>query len=343
MSSDSYVPQADAGAPALPPARSLLHPGERWRFWLAALASAAALVVLLYVLGHRGLPTLIVAVISLLLAFGSVWWALQIMRARLLGNSVKVTSVSFPELQALLDEVCSQLGYKGRIDVYVAEKSEPSVKLTAYLGTRIILIEGGLIAELLDPPKQAQLRFLIARHVGALKARQYRLDPLLVMLSAADALQFVKPFLLPYYRSIAYSGDQIGLASCGSVEAALEATGRLLVGKELADRLPLGGVLPQAALVKERLLPRFAQFLAPTPHVINRYLNLLMYGRLNDPEAWERLSASLTPSEKFELDQLWMSSPHRRRARKHGLPPQVRTQPAGLNFPPPPFPATPHV
>jgi hypothetical protein len=328
---------------------------------MAALASAGFLLLLLYVVGHRGLSTLIQVIIFLLLAVGSVWWGLQIMRARLLGNSVKVTPVSFPELQTLLGEVCAQLGYMGRVDVYVADKSDPSVKLTTYLGTRIILIEGGLIAELLDPPKQTQLRFLIARHVGALKARQYRLDPLLAMLQAADALQFVKPFLLPYYRSIAYSGDQIGLACCGSVEAALEATGRLLVGKELADRLPLGGVLPQAALVKERLLPRFAQFLSPTPHVINRYLNLLMYGRLTDSEAWDRLSGSLTASERFELDQLWMSSPHRRRARKLDLPlerlpdpratppvsdatqPDDRAQPAGLNFPPPPFPATPHV
>jgi len=314
MGSAGYILDSDERAQSPPPVKAVFYPGERWRFWLAAIASAASLLLCLYVLGHRA--TLIV---SLLLAAGSVWCSLQIWRARLLGNSVKVTPGSFPALQGLLDEVRGQLGYEGRIDVYVAEKSDPSVKLTTYLGTRILLIEGGLVAELLDPRKQSQLRFLIARHVGALKARQYRLDPLLVMLNAANALQFVKPFLLPYYRSIAYSGDQIGLACCGSVEAALEATARLLVGKELADELPLGGVLPQAALVKQRLLPRFAQFLSPTPHVINRYLNLLTFGRLDDPEAWDRLAASLSATEKVELDRLWMSSPHRRRATQLGL------------------------
>lgn len=352
MSSDSHVCDRDEQAPPVAPIRSLLYPGERWRFWLATVASVAFLALVLFVFWKRGVPTLIGGVVGLLLTVGLVWWGLQIFRARLLGNSVKVTPGSFPELQELLDGIRAQLGYRGRVDVYVADKSEPSVKLTAYLGTRVILIEGGLVAELLDPAKQSQLRFLIARHIGALKARQYRLDPLLVMLQAADALQFAKLFLLPYYRSIAYSGDQIGLECCGSVEAALEATGRLLVGKELADDLPLGGVLPQGALIKERLLPRFAQFLSPTPHVINRYLNLLMYGRLKDPAAAEQFAASLAAGEKFELEQLWLSSPHCRRARSQAAAPEqllvprhgpvsdgavahvlVRSTP--LNFPPP--------
>ena len=159
---------------------------------------------------------------------------------------------------------------------------------------------------------------MIARHIGALKARAWRLDPLLVILQAANALQFVKPFLLPYYRSIAYSGDQIGLVCSGSVEAALEATGRLLVGKELADRLRRRR-LPQAGAGQVRLLPRFAQFLSPTPHVINRYQNLLMYARLNEAAAWQRLSASLSVSERSALNQLWNSSPYRGRARRLGL------------------------
>ncbi|MBV9000925.1 MAG: hypothetical protein JO304_17820 [Solirubrobacterales bacterium] len=336
MSSEGHVRDRDEQAPPVPPIRSLLYPGERWRFWLATAASVVFLALILFFLLRRGVPTLIGGVVFLVLTVGSVWWGLQIFRARLLGNSVKVTPASFPDLQEVLDGIRAQLGYEGRVDVYVADKSEPSVKLTTYLGTRVILIEGGLVAELLEPSKQPQLRFLIARHIGALKARQNRLEPLLVMLQAADALQFVKIFLLPYYRSIAYSGDQIGLACCGSVEAALEATGRLLVGKELADDLPLGGVLPQGALVKERLLPRFAQFLSATPHVINRYLNLLMCGRLTDPAAWERFAASLAAGERFELDQLWRSSPHRRRAQgQAGALAHMLVAPTPLNFPPP--------
>ena len=245
MSSATSLFQPDeTEAATVPSVRSLLYPGERWRFWMAAFVSAGFLALILYLLARRGATTVLGAGVFLLVVLGSGWWALQLMRARLLGNSVKVTAAGFPELYALLEDLVARLDYHDRIDVYVADKSDPSVRLTSYLGTRIILIEGGLVAELLDASRAGPLRFLIARHIGALKARAWRLDPLLVILQAANALQFVKPFLLPYYRSIAYSGDQIGLVCSGSVEAALEATGRLLVGKELADRLSLGGVLP---------------------------------------------------------------------------------------------------
>ena len=299
--------------------KSLTYPGEAWRFIVAAVGSAAFLLLVLGLLLAAGAATFVFALILIGLTVGSVWWAVQIARARLLGNSVKVTPMSFPDLHALVEDVCRQLDYRRRIDVHVVHKSEPSVGLMTYLGTHVILIEGGLTAELLALPNRAQLRFLIARHIGALKARHYRLDVLLVMVGAANALQFAKPFVLPYYRSTAYTGDQIGLACCGSLDAALEATGRLLVGKELAPEMPLGGVLPQACLVKERLLPRFAQFLSPDPHVINRYVNLLMYGRLHDLETWRRFCAALGPTQAHQLDELWVGSPHRQGVDAFGI------------------------
>jgi Zn-dependent protease with chaperone function len=288
----------------------MLYPGERWRFGIAAVASIAFLLIIVAALISAGVGTLVGGVIGLAVVVASVWWVIQLRRASLLGNALKVTPMTFPSLQLLLDDVCEQLGFYRRIEVYVTPKGDPPVNLVTYLGTHIILIEGGLVAELLDQPSMAQLKFLIARHVGALKARQYRLDVLLVILGAANALQFVKPFLLPYYRATAYSGDQIGLACCGSLEAALEATARLIVGKELAPELPLGGVVPQAALVKERIMPRLAQFLSPAPHVINRYLNLLMYGRADEPESTGRLCSGLGEVELRALEELWRACPH---------------------------------
>jgi len=260
---------------------------------------------------------------------------MQVLRARLLGNSVKVTPESFPELHRLVEELRLQLQYHRRIDVYVADKSDPPVNLITYLGTHIIMIEGGLAAELLEPAGQKQLRFLLARHIGALKSRQFRLDVLIIALNAAHGLQFVKPFLLPYYRATAYSGDQIGMACCGDVRAALEATGRLLVGKDLAARLPLGGVLPQAALVRRRLLPRLAQFISPAPHVIKRYVNLLMFARATAPEACHELCAHLEPAAAADLDRLWRRSPHRRPGAAAELITPTPAVASLASFPPP--------
>ncbi|MEA2354114.1 MAG: hypothetical protein QOD61_243, partial [Solirubrobacteraceae bacterium] len=270
---------------------SLLWPGEHPRFVLAATVAIASALFLVGILLVEGVVRFLIIALTLGAAVGSVWWVLQIGKARLLGSSIKVTSTSFPDLQAVIDDVRRQLDYHRRIDVYVVAKSDPAVNLISYLGTRVIIIEGGLAEELSEPARQAQLCFLIARHIGALKARHTRVDALVVLLSAANALPYAKPFLLPYYRATTYSGDQIGLTCCGSLDAALEATGRLLVGKELAADLPMGGVLTQASMIQKRWLPRLAQFTSPSPHVVNRYLNLLMYGRRLYPESWDRVRA----------------------------------------------------
>jgi hypothetical protein len=293
---------------------ALRFPGEQWRFVLATATSVGFLVLILVVCVLQSVATFLVIAVFLFFVGASIWWVIQLTHARLLGNSVNVTAQTYPVLAAALADVCQQLDYDRRIEVYVTSKSEPQVSLITYLGKHMIVIEGDFAAELLAPENAAQLCFLLARHVGALKTRQSRLDIVISMLSAVNALQIVKPFLLPYYRSTAYSGDQIGLTCCGSLEAALEATGSLLVGQDLATQLPLEGILPQAALIRRGLLPRFAQFLSPTPHVISRYLNLLLYGRARSLPTADQACAGLSGPEVTAFEELWRNSPHRKHA-----------------------------
>jgi hypothetical protein len=103
------------------------------------------------------------------------------------------------------------------------------------------------------------------------------------------------------------------MACCSNLEAALRATRRLLVGKELADDLPSGNVLPQACLVQENQLPRLVQLFAAEPHVTNRYANLICFARYHDPVAWEELRASMPSAQQAAIDGLWERSPYRQR------------------------------
>jgi hypothetical protein len=165
----------------------------------------------------------------------------------------------------------------------------------------------------LKPGRSGQLTFLIGRSIGGLRAKHHRFDLLVLLLRSIDALKYVSPFLRPWYRATIYSGDQIGMACCSDLEAALEATRRLLVGSQLALDLPAGNVLPQACLVQRNLLPRLVQLLAAEPHVTNRYANLICFARYHDPMLWERVRAEM-PTEHVEaLDRLWDRSPYRRR------------------------------
>jgi hypothetical protein len=294
--------------------KPLRHPSEPSRLALALVAVAVALLVLILISVTASNAGVFGYLFGTVLFFGvSIWFGQQLLRARLLGRSVRVGADTFPALQQLLDEVRTTLGYEKRIDVYVVDKAAAPIAMSSYLGTRIVVIEGSLVADMLTPEGRAQLTFLLGRSIGALRAKHERLNVVVALLGSIDALKYVSPFLRPWYRATVYSGDQIGMACCSNLEAALIATRRLLVGKELADDLPSGNVLPQACLVQQKLLPRLIQLFATEPHVTNRYANLICFARYHDPVLWERLRASMPPAQQEAVDRLWQGSPYRRR------------------------------
>jgi hypothetical protein len=313
-------PRTAAAAPGrVPPLRPLLHPTELSRLALAlvaALVSVVLLVLFLIALGSTGiLPRLLAtAVFSL----AGIWIGLQIFRARMLGRSVRVGADTMPALQALIDDVRATLHYHRRVDFYVIAKPDAAITTTSYLGARIVVLEGSLVADLMEPHKRSQLTFLVGRSIGSLRAKHMRLDVVVLLLDALNVLRFPSLFILPWYRATSYSGDQIGMMCCGDLEAALEATRRVLVGGELAGKMAAGDVLPQATLVQRRILPRLAQLFMAEPYATNRYANLLCFGRYHDPELWGRMRASLDAVDAHHLEQIWARSPHRRRMARAG-------------------------
>jgi hypothetical protein len=291
----------------------LVHPSEQSRLVLALSATAVGFGGGgLLVVANSGWAGLAGVVILLAVVAGSAWLGFQLYRARMLGRSVRVTRESLPEVQALLDDVRSRLDYHRPVDVYVTESATPPALLTSYLGTKVIVLQGSFVADLLGQRNRAQLTFLLARFIGALKARHQRLTVVFVLIEAVTALKVLFLFLLPYRRATAYSGDQIGLAVCGDFGAALCATERLLVGKELEPELQARGMVAQAALVRRRVMPRLAQLAVSEPHLTNRYLNLLFYARRTHSGAWERFCAELDWRTEGELDRLWRRSAHAR-------------------------------
>lgn len=315
-----WVARSNAAPPAgsrttTPSIKPLQHPTEPTRLALALVAVAVAFLTLAAVAIGAANAGVLGYLIGLALVIGvGLWLGQQLLRARLLGHSVRVSADTLPALQELLDEVRSTLGYEKRIDIYVVDKAPTPIAMSSYLGTRIIVIEGELVADMTTPSGRAQMTFLLGRTLGALCAKHARLDVFVVLLSSVDALKYVSLFLRPWYRATVYSGDQIGMACCSNLEAALLATRRLLVGKELATEVPSGNILPQACLVQQKLLPRLVQLLAVEPHVTNRYANLICFARHHDPVLWERLRESMPPMQEEAVDRLWQRSPYRRRS-----------------------------
>jgi hypothetical protein len=323
-----------AAGPAAPPVsaalmrsldiRALQHPAEDSRLLLALSASAVvfgfAAMAVYAIVGWA----VLVEYAAYIAAFGVVVWvSLQIYRSRLLGGAIRVTETTLPELQSVFDEVRVRLNYHEPVDVYVMDKVDGGSSMTSYLGTRLIRIEGGLAADLLGDDHRAELRFMIGRHIGQLKARHQRLLPIMLAISLVDSLKFLQLFLAPYYRATAKSGDQIAAACSGDIQATAGMMNRLLVGKELGPRLVVKGVLDQAAIVKRRWLPRLAQLFQSEPHATNRYLNLLAFFARVAPEEIGRWRASLDEGTAIRLSAAINASAHKR-------PPRRRMSPVAL-------------
>ncbi|WP_256788181.1 hypothetical protein [Frankia sp. AvcI1] len=257
-------------------------------------------------------------VLFVLFVLAAVWLVLQILRARLLGHAIRVTEQTLPVLQEVLSDVRERLDYRKPVDVYVVDKAARSTSLTSYLGTRIIILEGDLVADLQTDENRGQLTFLIARYIGALKARHQQLMPVLLVLGLFQYLAPFRLLLLPYVRATAYSGDQIG-QSCADLRSALTATNRLLVGKDLTPSLAVRGVFEQAVVVRRKILPRLAQLGAAEPHLTNRYLNLYRYAAAADPDALARYREALDDDTTERLDAALQAAPGRR-----GVGPRLR-------------------
>ena len=301
--------------------RSLLHPAEHSRLLIALSSSAIVFgVAAMAVYALDGWKTL-AGLAGALAAFGAlVWLLLQVGRSRLLGGAVRVSETTLPELQSVFDEVRARLDHRKHVDVYVADKVDGGSAMTSYLGTRLIQIEGGLVAELLGDEHRAELTYLMARHIGQLKARHQRLFPIFLVVSAVDSLKFLQFFLAPYFRATAKSGDQLAAACCGDIRATAAVMNRLLVGKELGPRLVVNGVLEQAATVRRRWLPRLAQMFMSVPHATNRYLNLLAFFARVAPEEIYAWRATLDEATASRLTAVLRTSANGRAPRRRPNP-----------------------
>jgi hypothetical protein len=282
---------------------ALRHRTEPSRFALACVVSGLALaVVILVAVSLNGMLASLVYASGLALFVAVIWLALQLWRVRLLGAGLKVSNESLPEVQAAVDEVRDRLGYRQRVDVYVVAKATPSVSVTSAFGTRVIVVEGGAIADLTEKPGNSELVFLLSTCFGTLKARHDRWNVALVVFQGLGLLRILNPFLRPWYRATTFTGDQIAFATCADLDVSLSVVYRALVGKEIAPQVRPDGLLTQGLQVRRGVIMRLSQLLAEQPHPTNRYLNLLSFAASTSPSG-AQYREGLGPDSQRKLDE----------------------------------------
>ncbi len=294
------VPASGGGRPAID-VRSLRHPSEPSRLAFAAATSTLLIglgLLAIVRLGHSlallGLGALVA------MALASVWFAVQLYRARLLGGAVRVTVRTFPAFSAAVDEVKRQLDYTGRLEIFVADTEDQAV-LFSYFGTHILLLKGDLVADLIQPGKRPQLDFIVATFVGKLKVKALAWVPLLIAIDALKLPHVFNFLIAPWERATVYTGDQIAAACCGSFDEAAMGLNRLMVGKDLAPSVGMDGLIAQAVTVRRRWLYRLQRLYARYPHMTDRYLNLLSFTGQAAPQEARTFSESLSDKTQIEV------------------------------------------
>ena len=258
----------DAARHATEPSRYLLA------VWTGSVVLGVLVIGVLWSVGTSQAMVLLAGVVGVL---ALIWLSMRIFRVRLLGQAIKVSPRSTPELAAVVETVRSRLAYTKRTDVYVTDAITQPMAGQSVFGIRILLLKGDFVAELLAEHRDSELVFLLATYFGALKARFDRLNVVLLSLSVVNAMRLFGPLLKPWYRATVYTGDQLAFLCCNDLQVSLSAAFRSLVGKQMAPLIRPAGVVEQAASVRRSAILRLAQLTADSPHPTNRYLNLLAF------------------------------------------------------------------
>jgi Zn-dependent protease with chaperone function len=146
-----------------------------------------------------------------------------------------------------------------------------------------------------------QMRWIIGRFIGALKAKKFRLDFLSLIIDSIEKIKIFNFFILPYERALQYTGDNIGLLICGDVEQAFIAFDKLLVGNILANRVNFEGILDQGRSIDGNFFAFLARIGSTHPPMVKRYLNLLSYARKHNPSQFRSYIEKHGDSTKLEL------------------------------------------
>ncbi|QCN96966.1 M48 family peptidase (plasmid) [Azospirillum argentinense] len=255
------------------------HHGLNIRFAIAIIGVLPAFLTLGYFAFN--LPQMFIFLliyIGFLVAV--IWFCLELMRAVLIGNSVRVGSGNFPEIEAILEDVKKKVKYSKDIEIYIVEGGSVNMFLYRFFRTKFIVINSAFVESCESSKNYKDIEWSIARFVGYMKVKRDHYFPILdELMSTIKNIPLFNLFILPYERCIVYSGDQIGLAVCGSLESSIVGLEKLLIGKTLYAKVTNDTFINQANRLNGSVFAKIARFFSEFPFLTDRYLNLMAFSR----------------------------------------------------------------
>ena len=266
--------------------KALLHPKEHRYFILSLVALIPiALIIVALVIGTFGAILLFFA-----LAYFGIWFGQKLLRTWYLAHSARVDEHSFPGVHRIVEEVKAELGYEKPIETFVVEEGSFNCLLMPFFQRKILIIHTGLLEEHVTG---TEVKWVVARFVGSLRAKSFRLSILQALISTSEKFFFLNLLLYPYERAVVKSGDRLGLAVIdGDITSAVSAMNRLCVGARCASQISLTGIARQ-----EKDMEGFFGFVVRVfsshPPLVHRYRELLNFARQTYPHRLNEFSHHL--------------------------------------------------
>ncbi len=259
------------------------HPLQNRRFYLA-LVFSIILFPLIAVALVAGTIFLIVPFIALLL-----WIGARVFFARMLGNSILVSNLNYPRINTIAEELKTRMGYQKPIYIFVYEQGNFNAYMRYIFFRRALFLN----SELLETGvSDDEVRWLVGRFIGYMRARR-QAGVLGWIIRAAQQLVVFNIFILPYDRTLVYTGDRLAVAAInGDIASATSAMQKLLVGRQLGYSVNPEGIIEQQRRVKGSFFAFLARLMTTFPPMTSRYVDLIVFAKAYFPAEYAKFEAA---------------------------------------------------
>ncbi len=207
----------------------------------------------------------------------AIWIRLQ--QAKMIGQMMKISNSQFPDINQLADEAANRLTMK-RPDIFIAQTPVLNAYAIGFFGKKSIVLHSALI-EALEPE---ELQSVIGHELTHIKCNHTNLSAL-TSAAGQTAYKFGIPILnqilgfifLPWSRYAEYTCDRGGLLACRSLNAAISAEIKLVVGAELAKKVDINEYIKAGEDLDKDKFAKFSENWETHPYSLNRVRMLLNF------------------------------------------------------------------
>jgi TonB family protein len=232
------------------------------------------------------------------------WIAMRMFFAWLMGNTVLVSKLNYPRIDAITEEMKARLGYDKRVYVFVYESPSFNASLLQFFFRRAICLNSEILEQGVSDD---EVRWLVGRFVGYLRTRK-QAGALGWLIRAAQKLLIFNLFLLPYERAMVYTGDRLAVAAIGGdIASAISALQKVFVGRQLGYSVNPEGIIGQQRQISRSFFAFLARLTSGFPFMTMRYVDLMVFAKAYFPAQYARFVAA-NPGMPDDLPRLAATS-----------------------------------